>query len=267
MSPYVWRHPTGEYLMLFRVVGDRQASTGSLWLARGNGLTFTLDSAPVLTPGPEPYDIGGCEDPTVVHTGDDCLVYYTGIDAEGVAQLCWAEGADIGSLKKRGVAHASTASDRNTKEAAVEQTLDHWLLLFEYSRDGHSRIGRAEASRPNGPWRETPDPVKARSGQWDNWHLSTGPLLIDQPHGPTMFYNGSDADAVWQIGWVTFDETCQRVVRRGEYPLVGAPERPGPDGRRIAFAASAVDRGEELWLYFTVDDRRLRRAIVRPIAR
>jgi len=262
MSPYVWRD-ADRFRMLFRVVDDAAATTGSLWLAQGDGLDFTADEAPLIVPGPQDFDAKGCEDPTVVHVDDGCLVYYTGVQSDGVAQLLWAQGPDIRSLGKRGVAHPSTPRDHNTKEAAVERRGAGWLLLFEYSCKGHSRIGRAEADGPSGPWAERPAPLAPRPGGWDGWHLSTGPILIDDPNGPIMFYNGANEDAVWQIGWVRFDEMLSRPIDRCGAPLVEAPKSAGPDGHRVAFAASVVASEDELWLYFTHNDRSLRRARLR----
>lgn len=260
MSPYVWREADGTFSMLLRVVDDRGDSTGSLWFARGDGLEFVPHHGPAVKPGPEPEDVGGCEDPTVVARDDGILVYYTGVMADGTAQLLYAVGPDAHSLGKRGVAHASTAADHNTKEAAIERLNDGWILLFEYSRDGRSQIGRAEAESPAGPWTEQENPIRRRKGQWDSWHLSTGPLLIDEPEGPVMFYNGATPDAVWSIGWVRFDATCRHVVERSIDPLIAAPAASGAAGRRISFAASAVRVEDRIFLYYTHDDRNLMRA-------
>lgn len=267
MSPYVWQAADGEFSMLIRVVDEDGGSTGSIWYATGDGLAFTASNEPVLEPGPDDLDIGGCEDPTLVPVEDGCLVYYTGVGPDGTAQLLWAVGPNVRSLEKRGVAHASTATDRNTKEAAIERPGGEWLLLFEYSRDGRSRIGRAKAERPNGPWDEQDDPMRARSGRWDCWHLSTGPLMMDEAEGPVMFYNGADDDAAWAIGWVQFDAACGRETERCEEPLIAAPAQGGPAGRRMAFAASAISINEEnIWLFYTHDDRSLMRATIRRIA-
>ena len=264
MSPYVWRTADGGYSMLVRVVGEDDGSTGSIWYATGDGLAFAASSEPALAPGSADLDIGGCEDPTRVPVGDGCLVYYTGIGPDGTAQLLWAVGTDPRSLEKRGVAHASTASDRNTKEAAVERPGGEWMLLFEYSRDGRSRIGRAKAAGPAGPWEEEADPMQARSGSWDCWHLSTGPLLMDEAGGPVMFYNGANADAMWSIGWVRFDAACGRETARCDGPLIAAPAQDGPAGRQMAFAASAVRIDDQtIWLFYTHDDRSLMRATLR----
>src|ERR1700742_2599950 len=89
MSPYVWRRPDGKFAMLVRAVprGDYDhgaaSDTGTIWHALSDdGLAFTVEGGPVLSPGPGPDDIGGCEDPTpVVEPDGNMVVYYTGVDA------------------------------------------------------------------------------------------------------------------------------------------------------------------------------------------
>ena len=263
MSPFVWQQRAGRYSMLVRVVPEDGKTTGSIWFATGDGIAFHAEAKPILEPGPDDLDIRGCEDPTVVPADGECIVYYTGVRKDGVAQLLYASGPDVHSLTKRGVAHASTSADKNTKEAAVERSDGRWLLLFEYSRDDRSRMGRAEGEKPAGPWKEQADPLIVRPNAWDSWHLSTGPLLLDEPDGPLMFYNGADAAGNWAIGWVRFDECCRSETARCDRPLISSPTVPGPDGRRIAFAASAVSDGAEIALYYSENDRSLHRANLR----
>ena len=42
---------------------------------------------------------------------------------------------------------------------------------------GCTRIGLAVADDLAGPWRPIGDPFTVRERLWDNWHLSTGPIL------------------------------------------------------------------------------------------
>ena len=98
---------------------------------------------------------------------------------------------------------------------------------------------------------------------WDNWHLSTGPLLTTDKSRPVMFYNGATHDARWRIGWIAFDAEYTKVVDRCSEPLIGSPPSLGPNDTDIAFAASVVIVGEQIWLYFSVSDRYRRRAIIR----
>ncbi|MBW8785188.1 MAG: glycosidase [Novosphingobium sp.] len=268
MSPFVWRDDTGALLVLLRVVPDPLRPddiTGRIWLGRcgGEGLRFHMDPAPLLEPGPGPRDIGGCEDPTVVLEGQRCLVYYTGLNENGDGELLYADGPDIHHLTKRGVALASSKTQRNTKEAAVAQNADgRWRLLYEYSRDCKSRIGLAYARAPEGPWDEQDDPFVARADKWDSWHLSTGPLLMSKPDKLVMFYNGADRAATWGTGWVVFDRACSKVIARSDEPLIGPPEERY-EGRDIFFACSAIECDGEIWIYGSKNDHRVVRARVR----
>ncbi len=273
MSPFVWQPSAGgKRLMLVRAVAQDHAQTGkgisgTIWLAaeQEDALTFLADDEPLIVPGPGLLDCMGCEDPTVVPTDEGCIVYYTGLDPNGAAQMLYAEGADIRGIVKQGIAYASTNTESNTKEATVDRTQDgEWRLLFEYSRDNRSRIGIADGNGPAGYWTEHDDPLTAREDKWDCWHLSTGPLLVDEPGGPLFFYNGSDKDAHWGIGWAILHPDCLTVAERCDDPLIGPPPANG-DGVEISFAASAVRDGDAIWLYYSTDDRRLNRAIVRRL--
>ncbi len=81
-----------------------------------------------------------------------------------------------------------------------------------------------------------------------------------------MFYNGATRDARWRIGWVAFDRGCRRVIERCSEPLIVAPPLPEAPGIDIAFAASCLVAGKGLChLYYSVEDRALRRATVRRV--
>ena len=156
------------------------------------------------------------------------------------------------------------SSEGNTKEATVQQTADgHWRLFYEYAADEASRIGLAVGPGVAGPWAEQSTPFMPRDNSWDNWHLSTGPLLVDDPDMPVMFYNGATHDARWRIGWVAFDRDCSRVVDRGIEPLITPPPAEDRGATDIAFAASVVVVDGAIWLYYSLEDRKLSRALLR----
>ena len=218
MSPFVWRTQSGKLSLLVRAtppISEGGGITGRIWYGVGDadGLHFEMDSKPLLTPGPDALDILGCEDPTFVHAKDSCVVYYTGLEAQGSGQMLYASGPNIHALEKKGVALASSKTERNTKEASIEVTEDgQWRLFYEYEHNWRSCIGLALGPVPYGPWDEQPDPFAARPNHWDSWHLSTGPLLMTDPEMPVMFYNGSDSDARWSIGWIVFARDCASVI-------------------------------------------------------
>jgi predicted GH43/DUF377 family glycosyl hydrolase len=273
MSPYVWLRPDGQFAMLVRAVPktdyDHGAAgdTGTIWHALSeDGLSFAVDGDPILVPGPGADDIGGCEDPTPVVLPDESLVvYYTGVDAtRSHGEMLYATGPSLRHLVKRGVAMPNTPSEGNIKEATVDRTpTGEWRLFYEYAHDEASLVGLAVGQDVAGPWGDPLQPFSPRLDQWDSWHLSTGPLLTTDRDMPVMFYNGATHDARWRIGWIAFDAEYGQVVDRCIEPLITPP--PGPDrtGTDIAFAASVVISKGEIWLYYSVSDTRLYRAIIR----
>lgn len=269
MSPYVWREPDGRYAMMVRAVvpqGQELTDTGVIWSGWSeDGRHFRMLDRPSIVPGPGDHDAGGVEDPTVVRTDSGYVVYYSGVLSDhSHGELSYAAGPSLDALTKSGVALASSKSEGNTKEATVDRTADGgWRLFYEYAADEASRVGLAIGPDVAGPWDEQPTPFTPRTDSWDDWHLSTGPLLTDDPSTPVMFYNGATRDARWRIGWVAFDADYTRVVARGIQPLVTPPPVDDRSATDIAFAASVVVVEGAIWLYYSLEDRRLARALIR----
>jgi predicted GH43/DUF377 family glycosyl hydrolase len=206
------------------------------------------------------------EDPTVDVTDDGLMVYFTGVEAgRRQGSLLVATGKDLHSLKKRAVMLKAPEGQGNIKEATLAQAEDgSWRMFYEYAADGASRIGMATSPKLGGPWKPVNSPVPIRTESWDNWHLSTGPIVTLPGRNPVMFYNGATVDARWRIGWVAFDPSYSKIVDRCIEPLVMPPPAEDRTATDIAFAASAlVDDERNLSLYYSLEDRRLARARVR----
>jgi len=268
MSPFVWQEE-GGLAMLLRAVPktlDETGNTGAIHYGRStDGLAFEIEETPILSPGPGPLDIGGCEDPTVVKWNGEYVIYYTGVDhTRASGQMLFASGSDLRKLKKRGVAYASSKTQGNTKEATIERTADNrWRLFYEFARDDASLVGLALGDGVGGPWSEQPAPFDPRPDAWDNWHLSTGPLLTADPDMPVMFYNGATRDARWRIGWIAFNRDCTEVIDRCIEPLIiprPPLERTATD---IAFAASVIAADGRIHLYYSLADKAVFRARIR----
>jgi predicted GH43/DUF377 family glycosyl hydrolase len=271
MSPYVWQ-AGGCMRMLVRVLKNPLGPTdptGVIWSGRSDdGLAFTMDPTPAIAPGPDFADAGGVEDPTVVLSdGGGLLVFYTGVDGKREqGSLLVAEGPDLRTLTKQQVMLKAPDGAGNIKEATVAQGADgRFRLFFEYARDNASRIGMAVSETPDGPWQVVDDPFTIREDAWDNWHLSTGPIVSRKGEPPVMFYNGATADARWRIGWIAFDENFGSVVDRCVEPMLVPPPPQQRMGIDIAFAASCLDDGETILMYYSLEDRVLRRAHVRKL--
>jgi predicted GH43/DUF377 family glycosyl hydrolase len=269
MSPYVWE-AEGRTCLLVRVLNNPLGPndpTGTIYSGYSNdGLHFTVDPQPSIEGGPDFVDAGGVEDPTVVIGHEPALlVFYTGVDGKREqGSLLVASGPDLDHLTKDKVLLKAPEGEGNIKEATVAKGSDgRWRLFYEYARDQASRIGLAMADKLTGPWEVIDDPFTVREQAWDNWHLSTGPILARDGEPPVMFYNGATADARWRIGWIAFDENYSRVVDRCVEPLLVPPPPKERAGTDIAFAASCLDHAPDIHLYYSLEDRLLRRATVR----
>jgi predicted GH43/DUF377 family glycosyl hydrolase len=269
MSPYVWERD-GTTHLLVRVLRNPLGPddpTGVIYAGTStDGLAFTMKATPAIVPGPDDVDAGGVEDPTVVlaETGK-LLVFFTGVDRKRQqGSLLVAKGPDLNTLTKQEVLLKAPEGQGNIKEATVARGPDgRFRLFYEYAEDNASRIGLAIGDGPEGPWQVVEDPFTIRENSWDNWHLSTGPIVARPGEPPVMFYNGATADARWRIGWIAFDETYSRVVDRCIEPMLVPPPPKQRAGIDIAFAASCLDDGENILLYYSLEDRLLRRASVR----
>jgi predicted GH43/DUF377 family glycosyl hydrolase len=269
LSPFVWREDE-HFELLLRVVNYSENPHEKVArIHRGlslDGLSFALGARPVIPPGddvPGSFDSGGCEDPTVARVDGKYFVYYTGWNEHiKRGELLLATGASLEHLEKRGIALASTPDLQNPKEAEIVQAADgSWRLFFEYAHDDRSKIGVAHSWNVGGPWTVLPPLFEARPG-WDNWHLSTGPVIGGGEMLPVMFYNGATRAAEWRIGWVVFDRDFTRVVARCEHPIVIPGDRRFHEDTDIAFAASALTEGDRIHLYYSVADRHVMRATV-----
>lgn len=269
MSPFVWME-NGRYRLLVRVLPDPLGPTdptGVIWAGDSDdGRCFTMRDEPSIWPGPEAMDVGGCEDPTVA-CGDkgDYLIFYTGVDAgRQQGALLVAEGPDLTRLSKERVMLMAPAGEGNIKEATVAKGSDgRFRLFYEYARDNASRVGMAVSDSLEGPWTTTDDPFTIREDSWDNWHLSTGPVVQREGKDPVMFYNGATVDARWRIGWISFTPDFSRVTGRGLEPVLMPPPAKDRTATDIAFAASCVEADGGLWLYHSLEDRILQRAFIR----
>lgn len=273
MSPYVWMEGD-SYRLLVRVVPNPLGptdSTGIIWGGDSDdGIFFRMREAPAILPGPNPDDAGGCEDPTVVRGADGAyLIFYTGVDAaRSQGALLVAKGPDLVSLREQRVMLKAPEGEGNIKEATLAQGSDgRFRLFYEYARGNASRIGMAIGPTVEGPWTVVDDPFTIREDGWDNWHLSTGPIVQQPDCDPVMFYNGATVDARWRIGWVSFAPDYSRVTGRGLEPIIMPPPAKSRDATDIAFAASCLLIGDAIWLYYSLEDKILRRARIRRYVR
>ncbi|HKU66322.1 MAG TPA: hypothetical protein VJP85_00955 [Candidatus Baltobacteraceae bacterium] len=269
LSPYVWKTDRG-YEILIRAVPHSEVPAekiARIYHGRSHdGVCFEMGDESVIPPGPGEDDLDGCEDPTLAVVDGTYYVYYTGWNERRKrGQLLLASGPDLEHLEKRGVALASMHGRANPKEATIVQAADgSWRLFFEFARDDASKIGVARSDRVAGPWHVCEPLFDSRPETWDAWHLSTGPIC-ESGASPVMFYNGATRKAEWRIGWIVFDGRYERVLARGADPILAAPAQREAEDTDIAFAASAVDDGLSIRLYYSIADKDMYCALIRAL--
>lgn len=262
LSPFVWRAGDG-FDLLVRAVPRRddepRLKMAEIWYgASSDGLHFDMDASPALFPGPGLEDLDGCEDPTVVVADGIVHCWYTGWNhAQRTGRLMYAAGPDARSLDKQRRVLDSRPPYSNPKEATVAPAADgSWRLMFEFAEGEQSKIAVATAPDLRSAWDVSGPLLDARADHWDNWHLSTGPVVGAGTQAPVMFYNAATREAHWRIGWAAFDGAMERVVARGDAPLI-VPETLASGATDIAFASSAIETRGHIWLYYSLSDKDL----------
>jgi len=273
MSPFVWKEGDTYRLMVRGVPNPLGLHDPTGVIAGGtstDGLGFEMSEGLAILPGPFEADRGGCEDPTVLKAPDGgYLIYYTGVDAaRQQGSLILAAGPTLDTLVKQEVVLKAPPGEGNIKEATLARTAaGDWRLFYEYAANEASRVGVASGPSATGPWTVLSDPFGIREDSWDNWHLSTGPIVQRAGDDPVMFYNGATHDARWRIGWISFDADFTRVTGRGLEPLLLPPPAKDRQATDIAFAASTIVESDGIALYYSLEDRMLRRAMIGRYAR
>ncbi|HTN60453.1 MAG TPA: hypothetical protein VL147_02725 [Devosia sp.] len=141
LSPYVWQQDEKTHLLV-RVLKNPLGPTdptGVIYAGTSSdGLLFTMEATPAITPGPDFIDAGGVEDPTVVIAEKGgLLVFVTGVDGNREqGSLLVAKGRDLHTLKKGAVMLKAPEGRGNIKEATVAQGADgRYRLFYEYAQD------------------------------------------------------------------------------------------------------------------------------------
>lgn len=90
--------------------------------------------------------------------------------------------------------------------------------------------------------------------------MVVGPVVNHPLNGSVMFYNGANNQAHWRIGWAEMDDDGT-ITNRCTAPLI-SPPKPEKDQTDIAFAAPAVVADDEIWVYYSIADQKVMRAVV-----
>ncbi len=254
--PYVWRTERGYGIVVRRDVDDHARPSEIAYGEGDDGLRFSLDAESILTSGPESDDGAGCDEPIVIPGAGTLTLLYTGDDrAQGIRRLLIATGKEIHALTKGGRVLPYLERDFGSRSAhGFAAPTKDWRLYFELT-EPESRIALALAAHLEGPWTLVDAPFAPRPGSWDAAHLGPGPIAEFQGRR-FMFYNGAGEDGRRRIGWIEIADDGLARGSRCEAPLVRPRDVDASEDEEIV-AASALVRGEEIFLYATVGTGRL----------
>jgi hypothetical protein len=188
-----------------------------------DGLHFTLDATPVLSPTPGGLDDHGITSPTVLRDASGWTLVYTGwclaparcpraaagrytslLGATSTDGLHWTR---IATPLIADAALPAWASGGIAETHVFQTGTNRWALLFTaLGGTGPKSIGLATATTPLGPWTLRPTPLLAGSAiaAW----ADKGPVA---PHGMVvnghlrMWYAGEDSHGpAYRVGYAEF---------------------------------------------------------------
>ena len=214
-----------RFVMLYRAQ-DKRGISRLGFASSADGVTFTREPAPVLSPEAE-YELGGgVEDPRLVKIDGLYYLTYTAYNGKD-AQLALATSRDLRRWDRKGVilpAYKGRWNVNWTKAGAIlPQRIGerYWMYYMADARNAPDQTGIAY-STDLVTWTEALDhpALPRRPGRFDSRVVEPGPPPILTPEGVLLIYNGADDRLVYRTGWALFDrDDPTRLLARSDQPL------------------------------------------------
>ena len=214
-----------RFVMLYRAQ-DAKGISRLGYATSTDGVTFTRDPEPVLSPEAEYERGGGVEDPRLVQIDGTYYLTYTAYNGKD-AQLALATSRDLRRWDRKGVilpAYKGRWNIHWTKAGAILPRRiagKYWMYYMADAKDQRDQMGVA-SSTDLLTWSEELDhPVlPRRPGLFDSRVVEPGPPPVLTKDGILLVYNGADDQLVYRTGWVLFDRANPtRVLARSDRPM------------------------------------------------
>ena len=214
-----------RFVMLYRAQ-DAKGISRLGYATSADGVRFTREAEPVLSPVAEYERGGGVEDPRLVLIDGTYYLTYTAYNGRD-AQLALATSRDLRRWDRKGVilpAYKGRWNVNWTKSGAI---LPHrlrgkyWMFYMADAKGAPDQTGIA-SSTDLITWSEELDhPVlPRRPGRFDSRVVEPGPPPVLTRDGILLIYNGADDRLVYRTGWALFDPMDPtRVLARSDRPL------------------------------------------------
>jgi predicted GH43/DUF377 family glycosyl hydrolase len=214
-----------RFVMLYRAQDARGISRLG-YASSADGVTFSREGEPVLSPEAEYERGGGVEDPRLVQIDGTYYLTYTAYNGKD-AQLALATSRDLRRWERKGVilpAYKGRWNVHWTKAGAIlPQRIagKYWMFYMGDAADKRDQTGIASSTDLQ-TWTDVLDhPVlPRRPGRFDSRVVEPGPPPLLTKDGILLIYNGADDGLVYRTGWALFNRTDPtRVLARSEQPL------------------------------------------------
>jgi len=251
-----------RFVMLYRAQ-DAKGISRLGYATSADGVAFTRDPEPVLSPEAEYERGGGVEDPRLVQIDGTYYLTYTAYNGRD-AQLALATSRDLRRWERKGVilpAYQGRWNVHWTKAGAIlPQRINgrYWMYYMADAKDRRDQMGVA-SSTDLLTWSEELDhPVLGRRpGFFDSRVVEPGPPPVLTKDGILLVYNGADDGLVYRTGWALFDRADPtRVLARSGEPLfepVTSWEKAGQVPNVVFMEGLVVEPGRWLLYYGGAD--------------
>lgn len=247
----------GRYVMLYRAQ-DKEGTSRLGYAESTDGIHFTQDAEPILSPETAYERNGGVEDPRLVKIGGTFYLTYTGYNKKD-AQLCLATSKDLRHWTRHGVILPAYKGNWNrgwTKSGAIVPEKiagKYWMYWLGTAADKTDQMGIA-SSDDLFHWTEAADtPVlPRRPGKFDSRVVEPGPPPILTREGILLVYNGADDNLVYRTGVAIFDHNDpRRVLYRSDEPSFQPEKEWEKVGQvpNVVFVEGMARRGDD-WLFY-----------------
>lgn len=229
-------------------------------LSSSDGVHFEEDPdyPPLL--GSDSYEAYGIEDCRVARIGDEYLLTYTAVSANGVAVRMrgtrdWRSFTDYGLI----------LPPHNKDCALFEQRIGgkyHLLHRPSSPEIGGNYIWIAE-STDLCHWGNHRCVARTRKGMWDSSRIGAGCAPIATRAGWLAIYHGADDSNRYALGAMLLDaEDPAKVLARSELPIMEPTEPYECEGffSNVVFTNGHVVDGDRIELYYGASDRVVCRA-------
>jgi beta-1,4-mannooligosaccharide/beta-1,4-mannosyl-N-acetylglucosamine phosphorylase len=251
----------GEEVVLLLRVEDRRGVSAIQVARSANGRDrWRFDEAPLLRPGLAefPLEEWGCEDARVTQLEPSLwVVAYTAYSRYGPT-VALATTSDFVTVNRLG----AVLSPLN-KDAAVfpVKFQDRWLMLHRPVAGDQEHIWYVLGHEDLAHWGLPGVVMVERGGPWwDGLKIGVGAPPIRTSEGWLLIYHGVKEVArslVYRLGLAVLDlDDPRRLVRRASEWAFG-PETPFEQrgmGANIVYTCGALERGDEIWMYYGAAD-------------